>query len=99
MRKMAPADDERRLVYVETTVVSYLTAHPSRDLVVAAHQEITRSWWAHRAADFAAGAHFLLSWNCKHIANASRRAEIERVCREQGLVPPVVCTPLELMEA
>jgi len=33
-------------VYVETTVISYLTSRPSRDLVVAGHQETTRSWWA-----------------------------------------------------
>ncbi len=32
-------------VYVETTVVSYLAADPSRDLVTAAHQQITRDWW------------------------------------------------------
>jgi len=32
-------------VYVETSVISYLSARPSRDLVVAAHQEITRQWW------------------------------------------------------
>src|SRR2546421_7333451 len=35
-------------VYVETTVPSYLTAWPSRDLVRAAHQQITREWWARR---------------------------------------------------
>jgi predicted nucleic acid-binding protein len=33
-------------VYVETSVISYLTSRPSRDLVVAAHQEVTRQWWA-----------------------------------------------------
>ena len=32
-------------VYVETTVVSYLTARPHRDIVVAAHQQLTREWW------------------------------------------------------
>lgn len=32
-------------VYVETSVISYLTARPSRDLIVAAHQELTREWW------------------------------------------------------
>ncbi|HZZ42249.1 MAG TPA: type II toxin-antitoxin system VapC family toxin [Tepidisphaeraceae bacterium] len=32
-------------VYVETTIVSYLTARPSRDVVAAGHQETTRQWW------------------------------------------------------
>ncbi|MCL0065682.1 type II toxin-antitoxin system VapC family toxin [Dehalococcoidia bacterium] len=35
-------------VYVETSVVSYLTGWPSRDLIVAAHQQITREWWQSR---------------------------------------------------
>lgn len=32
-------------VYVETSVVSYYTARPGRDIIVLAHQEITRQWW------------------------------------------------------
>jgi len=32
-------------VYVETSVVSYLTSRLSRDLVVAGHQQITQEWW------------------------------------------------------
>ena len=32
-------------VYIETSVVSYLTARPSRDLITAAYQQITREWW------------------------------------------------------
>src|SRR5437763_8003300 len=39
-------------VYLETSVVSYLTARPSRDLVVAAHQQITQEWWSNRSSDF-----------------------------------------------
>src|SRR5439155_12006230 len=35
-------------VYVETTIPSYLTAWPSRDLIRAAHQQITREWWMRR---------------------------------------------------
>jgi hypothetical protein len=35
-------------VYLETTVISYLTAKPSRDIVQAAHQQVTREWWERR---------------------------------------------------
>ncbi len=36
---------DRPSVYLETTVPSYLAAEPSRDLVVAGHQQTTREWW------------------------------------------------------
>jgi len=32
-------------VYLETTIPSYVAAHPSRDLIMAAHQQITHDWW------------------------------------------------------
>jgi hypothetical protein len=39
-------------VYIETTIPSYLTAWPSRNLIVAAHQQITREWWRTRRSAF-----------------------------------------------
>ena len=39
-------------VYVETSVISYLTARPSRDLVMAAHQEVSREWWQNQRGAF-----------------------------------------------
>jgi predicted nucleic acid-binding protein len=39
-------------VYIETTVVSYFTARPSRDLVVAGHQEATRELWPKLTAHY-----------------------------------------------
>jgi len=39
-------------VYLETTVPSYLTAWPSRDIVRAAHQRITKEWWETRRQCF-----------------------------------------------
>ncbi len=32
-------------LYIETSVVSYFTSRPSRDLVAAARQQLTRAWW------------------------------------------------------
>ena len=151
-------------MYVETTVVSYLTARKSRDLVVAAHQEITQRWWKRRRREFdlycsqavireasagdkhaaarrlaaledvpllevnvsanrlaaalvkaaalpdkatedalhialaaAHGMDYLLTWNCKHIANAEIRNVVAAVSYEHGYGAPVICTPEELM--
>lgn len=44
------------------------------------------------------GMDYLLSWNCKHIANAGLRGKIETICRSAGFEPPVICTPLELIK-
>jgi predicted nucleic acid-binding protein len=151
-------------VYVETSVVSYLAARPSRNLVVAGHQQVTRDWWDQRArfelfvsdaviaeasrGDASAvqqrlalidsmavlsarveaealavsfiteaalpskaaidavhvalaavhGMDFLVTWNCTHIANAVIRPQLEVLCWRAGHRPPVICTPLELVE-
>lgn len=44
------------------------------------------------------GIDYLLTWNCKHLANAAHRSRIERLVEEAGYVCPVICTPEELME-
>ena len=154
----------KRKVYIETSVASYLTARPSRDLVVAAHQELTAEWWAnhrerfevyiseivlreaargdesaaakrlaelegidvltlddcaralarlfverglipkkaiedafHVAVATAQGMDFLLTWNCRHIANAEIVERLEAACLELGYRMPTLCTPEQLM--
>jgi hypothetical protein len=155
----------RGRIYLETTIISYLAARPSRDLRVAAHQQATAEWWAGRRHDFALyvsqlvleeaaagdadaaarrlglvegldllnltdaclvlaeklvadgaipaeaeadalhiavaavhGMDYLLTWNCRHIANATMRTRIQASCFEAGYDAPVVCTPEELLE-
>ena len=152
-------------VYIETSIISYLTARPSNDLRAMANQSITIEWWENRKPDFdvfvsefviaessqgdpdavsrrsavisdlpeleiteavrrlgkalvtqgpipkgaeidayhiavaaANGMDYLLTWNCKHIANAVMRPMVEEVCRNHGYEPPTICTPQELME-
>ena len=151
-------------IYIETTIVSYLTAKPSRDLIIAAHQQITQEWWETRqhafdlfiselvirearAGDVEAarkrldaltdipllelneealylakelvqkgpipdkskedaihislatvhGMDYLLTWNCRHIANAEMRKDVASVCMAMGYEVPVISTPEELM--
>jgi hypothetical protein len=151
-------------VYIETSFVSYLVADPSRDLVTAANQQVTRDWWQQRRRSFAClisqeviveanrgdpeqvrrrlavlaaipraavsadslelarlllatgclppkaardavhlavataiGADYLLTWNCRHLANAQILRRLEREAQQAGRSLPHVCTPLELM--
>lgn len=151
-------------LYIETTIPSYLVGRPSRDLLVAAHQEITRDWWEFRRTQFdlyvselvlqevragdaqlairrlelltdvpilsvtseimklaknlvaevpisqraavdaahiaiatVYGCEYLLTWNCRHIANAELHRAIRRVVEQYGYEVPSLCTPEELM--
>jgi len=151
-------------IYVETTIVSYLTAKPSRDLIIAAHQQITQEWWEARRRSFELfiselvvreagagdavaakkrldalkkiallelneetlhlardlvqkgpiperskedalhialatvhGMDYLLTWNCRHIANAEMRKGVASVCTSLGYEAPIISTPEELM--
>ena len=42
----------KKRVYLETSVISYLCSRPSRDLITAANQQISREWWERRHLDF-----------------------------------------------
>ncbi|MCE2543916.1 MAG: type II toxin-antitoxin system VapC family toxin [Acidobacteria bacterium] len=42
----------KKTVYIETSVVSYLTARPTSDLLPAAWQKITADWWETRRNRF-----------------------------------------------
>jgi len=40
---------------------------------------------------------FLLTWNCRHIANAAISNRLRSLCEKAGYEVPVLCTPYELM--
>ncbi len=155
----------KEAVYLETSLISYLVAKPSRDLITASRQQLTVEWWEKRRNDFELvasqvvvdeaargdsgyaskrlallsgitlldvtddaiqladhliekhalpikaaqdalhiaiaavhGINYLVTWNCKHIANAQMRQAINRTCRLAGYEPPILCTPEELAE-
>lgn len=153
-------------VYVETTVVSYLTARASRDAAIAGHQQLTHERWStcrsnyelcvsrlvldeagagdaqaaqerflvlqpmlvletttdalqlakellqagalpakaaddalHIAVAATMAVPYLLTWNCRHLANIVMRPVIETVCKAKGFKSPIICTPEDLLES
>jgi hypothetical protein len=52
---------------------------------------------AHIALAAVHNVDYLLTWNCKHIANAEMQPSLERLCRAGGFELPILCTPEQLM--
>jgi hypothetical protein len=52
---------------------------------------------AHIAIATVNGMDYLLTWNCKHLANAQIIRRVAAVCNRKGYDMPVICTPEELM--
>ena len=69
-------------VYLETTIASYLTARPSRDLIRAAHQQMTRQWWETRRTDF----ELFVS---QSVVDEAAAGDAEAAERRQRLLAPV----------
>jgi predicted nucleic acid-binding protein len=53
---------------------------------------------AHIALATVHGIQYLLTWNCRHLANAQISRRVARICSEHGFVTPTICTPEELFE-
>ena len=81
-----------KCVYLETTIFSFYhdeRSTPADPLGDALHLALAS---LHKAD-------YLLTWNCKHLANAELLGAISSVLTRRGYVPPVICTPEELMES
>ena len=76
---MAGESPMKPKVYLETTIPSYLTSRPSRDLLVAAHQQLTSDWWndhRHRFSLFVSERVLREAGSGDAIAAARRLAEL-----------------------
>jgi hypothetical protein len=60
-------------VYLETTVASYLAAKASRDLIIAAHQQITQDWWQTAVTDLTCMYLRLCSMRCEPVTRKLSR--------------------------
>jgi predicted nucleic acid-binding protein len=85
------------MLYVETSVVGYYTGRPSRDLIIAGRQQITRDWWENERQQYSLHVSAL-------VLQESQRGEPEAIKRrEQALkgIPLLGMTnqTLELAEA
>ena len=85
----------QKRVYVETSVISYLHARPSRDLVVAAHQEITRQWWSNESAKYDL---YISEAVIREAGAGDQQAAALRLARLESF-PVLDINPEELMEA
>jgi hypothetical protein len=100
-RGEAPLAQERLAFLAETTLLDIT------DEATALAMELLRRTRIPAKADVDAlhvaiatvnGMDYLLSWNCKHIANANMLPQVYAVCRASGYEPPLICTPPELLE-
>ena len=60
--------------------------------------EKARTDAAHIAVAAVHGMDFLVTWNCRHIANAAIQARLRKLADASGFTLPVICTPEELLE-
>lgn len=98
----APEAAERRLAVLngipEIEITAEVELIAQRLLSQASLPSRARVDALHIAIATLGGMDYLLTWNCAHIANPAFRGRIETVIRSFGYEPPIICTPLELLE-
>ena len=98
----APEAAERRLAVLngipEIEITAEVELIAQRLLSQASLPSRARVDALHIASAAMGGMDYLLTWNCAHIANPAFRGRIETVIRSFGYEPPIICTPLELLE-
>ena len=89
----------RPTVYIETSIISYLTARPSRDVIQIARQELTRTWWADRARyDVFVSDLVIQEASAGDIGAAERRLEALRSATVLGVSAEALALGQELLD-
>ena len=83
-----PIVEETRSRTEEAECVAFSMALPQKAALDALHIGVT-----------AANGIDILTSNCAHIANPFMQPQINAACVEFGVIPPTICTPLQLVEA
>jgi hypothetical protein len=100
-RGEAPLAQERLAFLAETTLLDITDEATTLAMELLRHTRIPAKADVdalHVAIATVNGMDYLLSWNCKHIANANMLPQVYAVCRASGYEPPLICTPSELLE-
>ena len=69
-------------MYIETSIVSYLTARPSQNLSVAAWQDVTATWWNRCRQDFELCSSALV---LEEAGRGDREAATHRLAHLEGI--------------
>ena len=95
----------KQSVYIETTVVSYLAARPSRDSIIAAHQQVTVGWWENALPKLEPFISPIVIEEASRGDESASKLRLEKIDEfpllinaVRGISTPIICTPEELME-
>lgn len=81
-------------ILTATEAVGHLTHRILEKKIVPSKAAIDA---AHMAFAAVKGIDYLLTWNCKHIANVEIARTLRNVIESEGYEAPLICTPLELL--
>jgi len=76
----------KRIVYIESSVISYLTSRPNRDIIIAARQAITLDWWENNRHRFELRISILVEEEISRGDPSAAQLRLEKVAKIPNLI-------------